>query len=613
MGFRERVTAAAVVIVVIRKLKRRFIIVNMSILTCLMLGVQVAVFTMMYHSEAQVSEQIMDHVAQTHMDKGRGGKPPGNAPGASLSGGSIQLAAQWQEQESAALLYGDFVPERQEDSLADREEQDQAPKEGPGQWNEDWHFDKYGAWHPSPPYPEQPYDPWAPWNPPPEDPNITRPAVSTAPVTTETTTAPVQSRTEETATVPPAETREQTEAIVTRETAADPGTSAPSENPSSSAAQTAPPDMTDAQTETTRTTMVSMATMEPVDKEMGAYMRNSVYVSLNSNNVIEHAMSQFGMENDMDTVSLAIGQVLESGKDRGTVKVGDTRYRYCRTQPGPDQSYGIVLLDRSMELSTLSRLLVFFVIIGVVGLLLIFAVSVALANWTIRPIEQAWEKQKQFVADASHELKTPLAVISANTDVVLSNPNDLVHNQEKFLNYIKDETVRMTRLVSNLLFIAKSDAKQLHSTPQSFDMSDLVSSVCLVFEPLVFEQEKTMDTAIQEHITYVGDQDRIKQLLTILLDNALLHSTEHAHIQVSLSQDCQQKIRLSVSNSGKDIPPDKLEKLFDRFYRLDESRAKRTGGSGLGLNIAQTIVQNHGGTIVAHSGQGVVTFIATLP
>ena len=266
-----------------------------------------------------------------------------------------------------------------------------------------------------------------------------------------------------------------------------------------------------------------------------------------------------------------------------------------------------------MELSTLSRLLVFFVIIGVVGLLLIFAVSVALANWTIRPIEQAWEKQKQFVADASHELKTPLAVISANTDVVLSNPNDLVHNQEKFLNYIKDETVRMTRLVSNLLFIAKSDAKQLHSTPQSFDMSDLVSSVCLVFEPLVFEQEKTMDTAIQEHITYVGDQDRIKQLLTILLDNALLHSTEHAHIQVSLSQDCQQKIRLSVSNSGKDIPPDKLEKLFDRFYRLDESRAKRTGGSGLGLNIAQTIVQNHGGTIVAHSGQGVVTFIATLP
>ena len=217
------------------------------------------------------------------------------------------------------------------------------------------------------------------------------------------------------------------------------------------------------------------------------------------------------------------------------------------------------------------------------------------------------------MADASHELKTPLAVISANTDVVLSNPNDLVHNQEKFLNYIKDETVRMTRLVGNLLFIAKSDAKQLKSAPQSFDMSDLVSSVCLVFEPLAFEQEKTLETSIQAHISYVGDQDRIKQLLTILLDNALLHSTEHAHIQVSLSQDCQQKIRLAVSNSAQDIPPDKLEKLFDRFNRLDESRAKRTGGSGLGLNIAQTIVQNHGGTIVAHSGQGVVTFITTLP
>ena len=432
------------------------------------------------------------------------------------------------------------------------------------------------------------------------------------PLPTETTAAPVQTQAEtEPETEPPVQTREQP-VIVTQTPEPVPEPTPATEAPVADTTETAPPETT-AVPETTRRTMASMATAEPVDKEMGMYMRNSVYVSLSSSNVIESAMSQFGVENDMDTVSLAVSQVLESGKERGTIKVGDIHYRYCKTQPGPDHSYGVVLLDRSVELSTLSRLLVIFVIIGVVGLMLIFVISVALANWTIRPIEQAWEKQKQFVADASHELKTPLAGISANTDVVLSNPNDLVHNQEKFLNYIKDETVRMTRLVGNLLFIAKSDAKQLKSAPQSFDMSDLVSSVCLVFEPLAFEQEKTLETSIQAHISYVGDQDRIKQLLTILLDNALLHSTEHAHIQVSLSQDCQQKIRLAVSNSAQDIPPDKLEKLFDRFYRLDESRAKRTGGSGLGLNIAQTIVQNHGGTIVAHSGQGVVTFITTLP
>lgn len=557
------------VIVVIRKLKRRFVFVNMSILTCLMLGIQIAVFTMMYRSEVRVSEQIMDHVAQSHMDKGRGEKPPeprGDSPSASMPAGSIQLEYHWQEQAASALTYEDAQPE---DPSGQGWDGDQ-PEENQGQWNDQWHFDRYGAWHPWPQYPDRPYDPWSPWGPPPEEPWVTEPTATDAPLPTETTAAPVQTQ---------PETEPETTAVP----------------------------------ETTRRTMASMATAEPVDKEMGMYMRNSVYVSLSSSNVIESAMSQFGVENDMDTVSLAINQVLESGKERGTIKVGDIHYRYCKTQPGPDHSYGVVLLDRSVELSTLSRLLVIFVIIGVVGLMLIFVISVALANWTIRPIEQAWEKQKQFVADASHELKTPLAVISANTDVVLSNPNDLVHNQEKFLNYIKDETVRMTRLVGNLLFIAKSDAKQLKSAPQSFDMSDLVSSVCLVFEPLAFEQEKTLETSIQAHISYVGDQDRIKQLLTILLDNALLHSTEHAHIQVSLSQDCQQKIRLAVSNSAQDIPPDKLEKLFDRFYRLDESRAKRTGGSGLGLNIAQTIVQNHGGTIVAHSGQGVVTFITTLP
>lgn len=599
------------VIVVIRKLKRRFVFVNMSILTCLMLGIQIAVFTMMYRSEVRVSEQIMDHVAQSHMDKGRGEKPPeppGDSPSASMPAGSIQLGYHGQEQTSSALTY----EEAQLEDPSGQGWDGAQPEENQGQWNDQRHFDRYGAWHPWPQYPDRPYDPWGPWGPPPEEPQVTEPAVTDVPLPTETTAAPVQTQAEtEPETEPPVQTREQP-VIVTQTPEPVPEPTPATEAPVADTTETAPPETT-AVPETTRRTMASMATAEPVDKKMGMYMRNSVYVSLSSSNVIESAMSQFGVENDMDTVSLAVSQVLESGKERGTIKVGDIHYRYCKTQPGPDHSYGVVLLDRSVELSTLSRLLVIFVIIGVVGLMLIFVISVALANWTIRPIEQAWEKQKQFVADASHELKTPLAVISANTDVVLSNPNDLVHNQEKFLNYIKDETVRMTRLVGNLLFIAKSDAKQLKSAPQSFDMSDLVSSVCLVFEPLAFEQEKTLETSIQAHISYVGDQDRIKQLLTILLDNALLHSTEHAHIQVSLSQDCQQKIRLAVSNSAQDIPPDKLEKLFDRFYRLDESRAKRTGGSGLGLNIAQTIVQNHGGTIVAHSGQGVVTFITTLP
>ena len=174
------------VIVVIRKLKRRFVFVN--ILTCLMLGIQIAVFTMMYRSEVRVSEQIMDHVAQSHMDKGRGEKPPeprGDSPSASMPAGSIQLEYHWQEQTVSALTYEDAQPE---DPSGQGWDGDQ-PEENQGQWNDQWHFDRYGAWHPWPQYPDRPYDPWSPWGPPPEEPWVTEPTATDAPLPTETTAA----------------------------------------------------------------------------------------------------------------------------------------------------------------------------------------------------------------------------------------------------------------------------------------------------------------------------------------------------------------------------------------------------------------------------------------
>ncbi len=575
----------------IRKLRRRFIAVNMTILTCVLLAVLTAVFLLMYRSEVRMSGDIMDSVMAHHamQPPGDNAPPPeqtGTMPmGAAGGTGLVQplhaLQPGAETTTTTAFVWGDsgFVPN---------------PWYG---WYPPYdpnHFYRYDHWGWIPQYPEAP----KPQDPKPD------------PAPPVTTTAPVMTKPQ------PEKTEPKKTERVPAVTTAPPKpvmTTVPETTTAAAVVTVVTTHTTSAPAVTTRmistTTTTAARPAAPLD---GGMMRNSIYVKLRDDNVIENISAQFAGQGDPALVSRAVQDILKRGDREGTIRVDDVRYRYRMTPEDASHTYSIVLLDRSIELSTLSRLLFIFIIIGGVSLLLLFGISILLANWTIKPVELAWNKQKQFVADASHELKTPLAVISANTDVILANPEGTVREQAKWLSYIKDETTRMTKLVGNLLFIAKSDSKQALPTMRSFDLSDLVASVVLVFEPMIYEQEKTLDAQMQAKVSYVGDQDRIKQLLTILLDNAVVHSAEHAHITVSLTQDCQQKIRLAVSNTANDIPADQLNKLFDRFYRLDESRAKNTGGSGLGLNIAQTIVHCHGGTIVAYSENGVVSFVATL-
>jgi signal transduction histidine kinase len=237
-----------------------------------------------------------------------------------------------------------------------------------------------------------------------------------------------------------------------------------------------------------------------------------------------------------------------------------------------------------------------------------FVISIFLARWAVKPINSAWEKQKQFVADASHELKTPIAIIEANTDVVLSNPDDLVKEQSKWLEYIKNETQRMTKLVQQLLFIAKFDSGEERLVFENFDISELVSGMCLVFEPLIFEKGKALETGIDPDLKINGDADKIKQLVTILIDNAIKHSDENGKVYVALTEEKQKgKVKLIVANTGEPIPQESQDKIFERFYRVDKSRARATGGSGLGLSIAKTIVENHKGSINVYSRPGELT------
>lgn len=316
---------------------------------------------------------------------------------------------------------------------------------------------------------------------------------------------------------------------------------------------------------------------------------------------------EFGLKVE-NTVKLLASE----NESEGTCTVDTVSFRYRISSPGPENKRTLVLLDRSIEVSTLHRLLITFIFIGCAGLVIVFFFSLFLASWAIKPIEVAWNRQKQFIADASHELKTPLTVISTNTDVVLSVPDDYIRNQERWLRYIKDETARMSKLVTELLYIAKSDSNEIKMDMHDFDISATVSGVCLNFEALAFEAEKELAADISPKIKYFGDEDRIKQLVTILIDNAIKYSIIGSQISVSLFRNNQNKVKICVSNKCENLTEENVSKLFDRFYRVDSSRNSGTGGNGLGLNIAQTIAEAHNGSVTVNYNHGIISFVVTL-
>lgn len=346
----------------------------------------------------------------------------------------------------------------------------------------------------------------------------------------------------------------------------------------------------------------------------GNLARNTIYIKANKDGDIEKISYQYFESGDNLSLEQSVSQIIKDGTMSGKTEIDGVKFRYS-VSPNAN-GYDIVFLDRAIELTTLNRLLVIFAIIGGFGLIVLFGVSWLLASWAITPIAEAWEKQRQFIADASHELKTPLTVIATNTDVILANEDDTVRNQSKWISYIKSETARMSKLVQDLLYIAKSDVNEISFIMSEFDLSRTVSGICLVYETLAFEKGKILDSDIGENIMYSGDEDRIKQLINILIDNAIVHSNEGAEIMVTLSHDIKEKgrIRLTVTNTkGEDIPKGCENRIFERFFRVDQSRNHTNGSHGLGLNIAYSIVNNHHGTIeVTSTNDHVVTFTVIL-
>lgn len=262
--------------------------------------------------------------------------------------------------------------------------------------------------------------------------------------------------------------------------------------------------------------------------------------------------------------------------------------------------YQITFLDVTDAYNTLMELLTTLFMVGIIMLFVIFAISLFFANRSIAPIAETWEKQKQFFADVSHELKTPLAIINANSDALLANEGETIHSQRKWLDYIQNQTDRMGRLVNDLLYLAKTEDTHIELNVISFDLSDMVSDVILSMEAVAFEKDITLLQEVEPSLILKSDSEKVKQVITILMDNAIKYTDKKGRIQITLTKTMHH-IAFSIQNSGQGIPPQHLSRLFDRFYRADPARTQENGGYGLGLPIAKAIIDRLGGKIVAES------------
>jgi signal transduction histidine kinase len=316
---------------------------------------------------------------------------------------------------------------------------------------------------------------------------------------------------------------------------------------------------------------------------------------------------------DMDATfkENAKNAVLSKNIDKGTINLEDNDWAYLKIPQG--NKYKIVFLDITFQLMNLRQLIYIFLAVSSIMLVLIFFVSKFFANRSIVPIKEAFDKQKQFIGDASHELKTPLAVINTNVDVLLSNKEDSISDQSKWLYYIKSETERMNKLTNDLLYLAQVDYSEAKMIFSEFNLSEAVENIILTMEAVIFEKDLSFEYYIEPSLKTLGNAEQIKQLTMILLDNAIKYTNPKGTINLSLTKH-NNTLLLVVKNSGEGISEEHIDKIFDRFYRTDKSRARKSGGYGLGLAIAKAIVEQHKGKICVKSTLNEsTTFTVELP
>ena len=309
---------------------------------------------------------------------------------------------------------------------------------------------------------------------------------------------------------------------------------------------------------------------------------------------------------DQDYLREVLDAALETNAHTGVLK--DYGLRFCRMVTPTVQR--VVFTDMTSEHRTMQNLLRSCLIIGAVSFLAFWGISLLLARWAVRPVARAWEQQRQFVADASHELKTPLTVILTNAEL-LRDPGRSPAERDRFAGHILTMAHQMRGLVENLLELARVDSGLSGAAMEELDWSRLISEAALPLEPLYYEQGLELRCEIEEGLLVRGSPAHLRQVVEVLLDNALKYTPPPGTVTVRLRRQGTKRL-LSVSNPGPAMSPAELKDIFKRFYRLDQARNARHS-YGLGLPIAEGVVRQHRGRIWAESREGRNTFFVELP
>ncbi len=317
-------------------------------------------------------------------------------------------------------------------------------------------------------------------------------------------------------------------------------------------------------------------------------------VNLNNRNSIENIR-----ENNLTITRELASTLVELAKanDSSQGELKDYSLRYLKVSS--TEGTKIVFADQRYERNNLKALLINCLLVFLAAVFLFLILSIFLSRLALRPVETAWRMQNQFIADASHELKTPLTVILANLQILSLHKECTIMDQQKWLNNTKEEAERMKQLVEELLFLARSDTGAVQDTQTAMaplDFSDIVLNGVLLFESVAFENRVNLENEIDSGIILEGWEVQLKQVINILLDNACKYAGKHGSVTVSLKKSSHYAI-LTVQNTGDPIPEKEQIHVFERFYRTDESRVRKDGGYGLGLSIAKTIIEHHKGKI----------------
>lgn len=334
----------------------------------------------------------------------------------------------------------------------------------------------------------------------------------------------------------------------------------------------------------------------------GEHQYRYFYIKLDSTGKIITASSNLNLQNS-PRLSGIISKAFAAKGSKGVVEADEETYQFLKSTVDNSNDTFIAFVNTHAEHEMLNELLVVLMLAGLGGLILVFFGSLYMANRSLIPIKEAWNRQKAFVADASHELRTPLSVIETTVDLLSNRRENTIASQMKWLENIQTENKRMTKLVSDLLLLARADSDQDTLQLKTFPLHTALLEAYIPFEAIALQKGIHLQAFNGDPVDFYGDEAKIKQLAVILVDNGIKYTPTGGCVGMTL-KNSSDSVEICVTDSGEGISEEHISKIFQRFYRIDKSRSRKDGSVGLGLSIAEWIVKQHSGHINVESIKG---------